>query len=43
MQSEHTQKDDIINDATLVVATGCASIAGVKPVNGKDARVNAVF
>ena len=33
MQSEHTQKDDIINDATLVVATGCASIAGVKPVN----------
>jgi len=33
MQSEHTQKDDITNDATLVVATGCASIAGVKPVN----------
>ena len=33
MQSEHTEKDDIINDATLVVATGCASIAGLKPVN----------
>ena len=33
MQSEHTEKDDIINDATLVVATGCASIAGIKPVN----------
>ena len=33
MQSEHTEKDDIMNDATLVVATGCTSIAGVKAVN----------